>query len=127
MIEALIAFLVLEGLFLLVAILMALTPVFAAPKNPNPIKNAPYECGEIFPIGRYGRWPFVMQYYGYLIMFLVLDTISIFLFLFSYLGRESLMSYSILLIAFLLPLLLVFPYGLMLARRVKLWSLETHT
>jgi NADH-quinone oxidoreductase subunit A len=49
-----------------------------APRKPNPIKNAPFECGQV-PIGA-GKMHFMMQYYAYLLMFIVFDVLSMFLY-----------------------------------------------
>src|SRR5215472_10969585 len=53
-------------------------PVLFAPKRPNPIKNAPFECGQV-PQGA-GKMHFMMQYYAYLLMFIVFDVLSMFLY-----------------------------------------------
>jgi len=49
-----------------------------APRKPNPIKNAPFECGQV-PVGA-GKMHFMMQYYAYLLMFIVFDVLSMFLY-----------------------------------------------
>jgi len=49
-----------------------------APRRPNPIKNAPFECGQV-PIGA-GKMHFMMQYYAYLLTFIVFDVLSMFLY-----------------------------------------------
>src|SRR5271169_1024971 len=53
-------------------------PRFLAPRRPNPIKNAPFECGQV-PEGR-GKMHFMMQYYAYLLMFVVFDVMGMFLY-----------------------------------------------
>ena len=53
-------------------------PRLLAPKAPNPIKMAPFECGQV-PRGR-GKMHFMMQYYAYLLMFVVFDVMAMFLF-----------------------------------------------
>jgi NADH-quinone oxidoreductase subunit A len=53
-------------------------PKLLAPKRPNPIKNAPFECGQV-PVGA-GKMHFMMQYYAYLLMFIVFDVLSMFLY-----------------------------------------------
>jgi len=45
----------------------------------NPVKFLPIECGQI-PTGE-GRSHFMMQYYAYILMFVVFDVMSIFLYL----------------------------------------------
>ena len=53
-------------------------PRILAPRRPNPIKMAPFECGQV-PRGR-GKMHFMMQYYAYLLMFVVFDVMAMFLF-----------------------------------------------
>ncbi len=118
--EALIGFAVLLFAALIVAIIMALTPVLVAPFNPNPVKNSPFECGEI-KVTRIGRWPYIMQYYGFLLMFLVFDALSIFLFIMSYSASPLYIPVAL---AFIGVAVLILPYGLMLSRRWRLWTVE---
>ena len=53
-------------------------PRLFAPRRPNPIKNAPFECGQV-PQGA-GKMHFMMQYYAYLLMFIVFDVLAMFLY-----------------------------------------------
>src|SRR5579863_9072651 len=57
---------------------VVIAPKLFAPRRPNPIKNAPFECGQV-PVGA-GKMHFMMQYYAYLLMFIVFDVLSMFLF-----------------------------------------------
>ena len=57
---------------------MLIVPRLIAPKSPNPIKNATFEAGQV-PRGR-GKMHFMMQYYAYLLMFVVFDVMAMFLF-----------------------------------------------
>jgi NADH-quinone oxidoreductase subunit A len=57
---------------------VVVVPKLLAPKRPNPIKNAPFECGQV-PVGA-GKMHFMMQYYAYLLMFIVFDVLSMFLY-----------------------------------------------
>ncbi|HEX9815523.1 MAG TPA: NADH-quinone oxidoreductase subunit A [Candidatus Thermoplasmatota archaeon] len=73
--------------YLPIAILgiIALTLVFATlfgarmmgPRNPNARKESTYECGEI-ALGS-GRGPIEIQYYMYILVFLIIDIEAIFL------------------------------------------------
>lgn len=64
---------------------IAMTLVFAtlflskimAPRNPNPRKESTYECGEI-ALGS-GRGPLEVQYYMYILVFLIIDIEAVFL------------------------------------------------
>ena len=57
---------------------VVVVPKLFAPKRPNPIKNAPFECGQV-PVGA-GKTHFMMQYYAYLLIFIVFDVLSMFLY-----------------------------------------------
>lgn len=64
---------------------IAMTLVFAtlflakmlAPRNPTPRKESTYECGEI-ALGS-GRGPLEVQYYMYILVFLIIDIEAVFL------------------------------------------------
>ena len=64
-----------------IAMLLVLATLFLskvlAPKNPNPRKESTYECGEI-ALGS-GRGPLEVQYYMYILVFLILDIEAVFL------------------------------------------------
>jgi len=66
----------LVGIVFIVLIMVASR--LLAPRRPNPIKNALFECGQV-PIGA-GKMHFMMQYYAYLLMFIVFDVLSMFLY-----------------------------------------------
>jgi len=66
----------LVGIIFIVLIVVASR--LLAPRRPNPIKNAPFECGQV-PVGA-GKMHFIMQYYAYLLMFIVFDVLSMFLY-----------------------------------------------
>ncbi|MGD1054843.1 MAG: NADH-quinone oxidoreductase subunit A [Nitrososphaerales archaeon] len=66
----------LVGIFFIVLIVTA--SKLLSPKRPNPIKNAPFECGQV-PVGA-GKMHFMMQYYAYFLMFIVFDVLSMFLY-----------------------------------------------
>jgi len=70
------------GIFLLIAVIFPLLPIilarFIAPKKPNPIKNATYECG-VETVG--DSWvQFKAQYYVYALAFVIFDIEVIFIF-----------------------------------------------
>jgi NADH-quinone oxidoreductase subunit A len=58
--------------------IMLVLPRILAPKKPNPIKNATFEAGQV-PRGT-GKMHFMMQYYAYLLMFVVFDVMAMFLY-----------------------------------------------
>jgi len=59
-------------------LVVVIVPKLLAPRRPNPIKNARFECGQP-PVGA-GKMHFMMQYYAYLLMFLVFDVLAMFLY-----------------------------------------------
>lgn len=59
-------------------VIVVVAPKLLAPRRPNPLKNAPFECGQV-PVGA-GKMHFMMQYYAYLLMFIVFDVLSMFLY-----------------------------------------------
>ncbi|HUN23351.1 MAG TPA: NADH-quinone oxidoreductase subunit A [Anaerolineales bacterium] len=70
------------GIFLIVVFILPGVPVLIsaliAPRKPNPIKNATYECG-VETVG--DTWvQFKVQYYVFALLFVIFDVESIFLF-----------------------------------------------
>jgi len=75
------------GLFLLIAILFAVTTILLpvtlrflkiVPKRPNPIKGSTFECG-METIGK--SWvQFNFRYYFYALMFIALDVLVVFIY-----------------------------------------------
>jgi NADH-quinone oxidoreductase subunit A len=85
----------------------------------NPVKFLPMECGQM-PSGE-GRSHFMMQYYAYILMFVVFDVMSIFLYawataLFSIPGAATLP-----IIGFLAIMFAAMGYALYLAGRKGIW------
>ncbi len=96
-----------------------LTSYTLAPRSRNPIKYAPFECGQL-PLGE-GRSRFAMQYYAYILMFAILDVVAMFLYAwglaFANVGSLGVLS-LVLFIGILLPPL---GYALYLSGRRELW------
>ena len=85
----------------------------------NPVKFLPMECGQM-PTGE-GRSHFMMQYYAYILMFVVFDVMAIFLYawgsaLFN-IPREATLP----IIAFLGIMFAAMGYALYLAGRKGIW------
>jgi NADH-quinone oxidoreductase subunit A len=57
---------------------MITLPIFWSRRKPDPFRDMPFESGQV-PQGE-ARKRIVMQYYPYLIMFLVFDVVGMFLF-----------------------------------------------
>jgi NADH-quinone oxidoreductase subunit A len=96
-------------------------PRLLAPRNPNPIKNMPFESGQV-PKGR-GKMHFMMQYYAYLLMFVVFDVMAMFLYAWAVayqplaLGQYS----SWLMLAFVGALLLPMALAVNMAGKREIW------
>ena len=57
---------------------LLLSKMISPKKRNNPVKFLPMECGQV-PKGE-GRTHFMMQYYAYVLMFVVFDVMAIFLY-----------------------------------------------
>lgn len=113
-------FILLLGLFgVLAAVPTLIIPILFAPKKRNPIKLQTFESGQP-PTGE-SRIHLIMQYYSYLIMFVVFDVTVMFLFAwgvsFTQLGIQSLRV----LLPFLAIILIPMGYALALAGKRENW------
>ncbi len=115
--------LVIVGIFistiLFSAILILVLSYIVSPRNPSPRKAMPFESGQI-PTGK-GRTRLFMQYYPYLLMFLLFDLTSIFLYAWA-LTLNVLPAGSILFVVLFIAIL-AFPLlmALYLSGRRELW------
>ena len=89
------------------------------PRKEYPLKRERFEAGNP-PKGRARGW-FAMQYYPYLIVFLTVEPIVVYSFLFLMSIREMPLSASTLLTVILLSLIPPLVFGLDAARRVEQW------
>jgi len=98
-----------------------LIPKLLAPRRPNPLKNAPFECGQV-PIGA-GKMHYMMQYYAYLLMFIVFDVMAMFLYAWAAAYRPLLLGLSSdwTITLFIGMLFLPMGFALHLAGRRELW------
>jgi len=103
------------------AIPVLILPRLIAPRRPNPLKNAPYESGQV-PTGR-GKMHFMMQYYAYLLMFVVFDVMAMFLYAWAAalqpLALGSISSWVMTL--FIGSLLIPMGFAVYLAGRREIW------
>jgi NADH-quinone oxidoreductase subunit A len=88
-------------------------------KFTNPVKFLAMECGQV-PSGE-GRTHFMMQYYSYVLMFVVFDVMSIFLYAWgtSIFGLPRAATLPI--IAFLAVLFATMGYAMYLSGRKDIW------
>ena len=95
--------------------------LLVSPKDPRPTpeKRAPFESGQI-AVGR-GRTRFIIQYYPYLLMFVVYDVVAMFLFAWALNIRSLGPSGTLPVVVFLVVLLVPLAYALRLANRPENW------
>ncbi len=100
---------------------VVLVPRLLAPRRPNPIKNAPFECGQV-PVGA-GKMHFMMQYYAYLLMFIVFDVLSMFLYAWAaaYQPLGLGLASDWMLTLFMAMLFVPMGFALFLAGRREIW------
>lgn len=98
---------------------LILSRLLSQRKRYNPVKFLPMECGQV-PVGE-GRSHFMMQYYAYILMFVVFDVIAIFL----YAWGSSILSIpreaTLPMIAFLGIMFAAMGYALYLSGRKGIW------
>ncbi len=109
-------FLTVSTVGLVVILLLLVSP--RDPK-PTPEKRAPFESGQI-AVGR-GRTRFIVQYYPYLLMFVVYDVVAMFLFAWALSLRRLGPSGTVPVLVFLVVLLIPLNYALNLAKRPENW------
>ena len=85
----------------------------------NPIKFLPMECGQM-PSGE-GRSHFMMQYYAYILMFVVFDVMTIFLYAWGTALFNIPRDATLPIIGFLAIMFAAMGYALYLAGRKGIW------
>ena len=88
-------------------------------RRSNPVKFLPMECGQV-PKGE-GRTHFMMQYYAYILMFVVFDVMAIFLYAWGGSLLELPRSATLPIIAFLGIMFAAMAYALHQSRRRNIW------
>ena len=96
-------------------------PVLFGPKHPYPIKGLPFETGQV-PQGA-GKMHFMMQYYAYLLMFIVFDVLGMFLYAWASAYRPMALGLSSdwVVTIFIGMLFVPMAFALVLAGRRELW------
>ena len=85
----------------------------------NPVKFLPMECGQV-PSGA-GRTHFMMQYYAYILMFVVFDVMAIFLYIWGVALFSLPKTATLPIIGFLAIMFAAMGYSLYLAGRKGIW------
>jgi|TARA_B100001964_G_scaffold226150_1_gene274745 NADH-quinone oxidoreductase subunit A len=111
--------LALAGVGAAATLLTLILPALMAPSKRHPIKAQPFESGQI-PTGE-GRLNFMMQYYAYLLMFVIFDVMSMFIFAWAASYFQIGFSSAGIIIGFLVILFVPMGYALHLAGRRELW------
>lgn len=109
----------LAGFGVLTSVIVIVIPYIFAPKKPNPIKESTFECGQV-PVGE-ARVSLMMQYYAYLLMFVVCDVMVMFLFAWAVAYLNVGIHTSLYIIVFLGLILVPIVYALRLAGKRELW------
>jgi NADH-quinone oxidoreductase subunit A len=90
-----------------------------APQRNNPVKFLPMECGQV-PQGE-GRTHFMMQYYSYILMFVVFDVMSIFLYAWGSAILHLPKTATLPIIAFLGIMFAAMAFALYQSKRRNIW------
>ena len=108
-------------LFAATILLVIVVRTVISPKDPRPTpeKRAPFESGQISSGA--GRTRFIIQYYPYILMFVVYDVIAMFLFAWAINLRVLGASGTIPIVIFMAVALPPLAYALHLANRRENW------
>ncbi len=94
-------------------------PMFWSRRKPDPFRDMPFESGQV-PQGE-ARTRLVMQYYPYLLMFVVFDVVGMFLFAWGISYTRITLGGSFLVLLFLFLLAAPLGYALHLALQREIW------
>ncbi len=96
-----------------------LSKMISPKKRNNPVKFLPMECGQV-PKGE-GRTHFMMQYYSYILMFVVFDVMAIFLYAWgsAVLNLERILTLPIM--VFLGIMFMAMAYSLYQSKMRNIW------
>ena len=109
-------FVTVNTIALVVVLILLVSP---RDRRPTPEKRAPFESGQI-AAGR-GRTRFIIQYYPYLLMFVVYDVVAMFLFAWALNLRSLGAAGTVPVLVFISVLLVPLGYALHLANRPENW------
>ena len=98
---------------------MVTLPMFWSRRKPDPFRDMPFESGQV-PQGE-ARKRIVLQYYPYLLMFVVFDVVGMFLFAWGISFRSIAPSDSLLVLLFLFLLGAPLGYALKMALHRENW------
>ena len=98
---------------------LIISRMIAPRRTSNPVKFLPMDAGQV-PKGE-GRTHFMMQYYAFVLMFVVFDVMSIFLYAWGSSISSLPKSATLPIIAFLAIMFAAFAYALYQAGRKNIW------
>lgn len=98
---------------------LLLSRMLSPRRRSNPVKFLPMECGQV-PKGE-GRTHFMMQYYAYILMFVVFDVMAIFLYAWGSTILNLERAATLPIIAFLAIMFAAFTFALYQAKRRNIW------
>ncbi|TLY08757.1 MAG: NADH-quinone oxidoreductase subunit A [Thaumarchaeota archaeon] len=98
---------------------LIISRMIAPRRTSNPVKFLPMDAGQV-PKGE-GRTHFMMQYYAFVLMFVVFDVMSIFLYAWGSSISSLPKSATLPIIAFLAVMFAAFAYALYQAGRKNIW------
>lgn len=108
------------GFGLLVSIpALVISRLISPRRRYNPVKFLPMECGQV-PSGA-GRTHFMMQYYAYILMFVVFDVMAIFLYIWGVSLFSLPRTATLPILGFLAIMFAAMGYSLYLAGRKGIW------
>jgi NADH-quinone oxidoreductase subunit A len=85
----------------------------------NPVKFLPMECGQV-PSGA-GRTHFMMQYYAYILMFVIFDVMAIFLYAWGSTLLDLPKEATLPILAFLAIMFAAMAFALYQTKRKNIW------
>ena len=85
----------------------------------NPVKYLPMECGQV-PSGA-GRTHFMMQYYAYILMFVIFDVMAIFLYAWGSALLDLPKEATLPILAFLAIMFAAMAFALYQTKRKSIW------
>jgi len=85
----------------------------------NPVKFLPMECGQV-PSGE-GRTHFMMQYYAYILMFVIFDVMAIFLYAWGSTLLDLPKEATLPILAFLAIMFAAMAFALYQTKRKNIW------
>ncbi len=106
-------------LIIILTALMLMMPMMWSRRKPDPLRDMPFESGQV-PQGE-ARRRLVMQYYPYLLMFVVFDVVAMFLFAWGLSFTKMPLDQSLLVLLFVVLLVAPLGYAARLATRRENW------